>query len=288
MSTQDKSKTKPKKKMTLAEFMQNPSGIGSSAFYRRDLIVQNLKSRYQDLINKVKTRNEISHRIFEIDEKNILFLIKIPSEKYDIVYDVVFLFTLVDEKMAGNLLTAYDISFFSNNPAFTFNYAYVLKKKDMLIKFLFPKINKKALTLPPSVRNPSMILGFEKSLYFAGLYMINNKLYRKDTIDSNKETFDLKKFLNIVSSDDEILVKYIKLKKKITADAEKLRKEKKREKLLVDNKRSNVEKRERIKKIREEGAAKLNRKVDRRKKKISKIRAKKTLRSTIKYSKKKK
>jgi len=272
--------------MTLAEFIQNPSGLGSAMFYRRDLIIKNFKEKFKKLY--LKKKKDFTFKIYELpNEKDYIYHITIPSEKYTLKYDICFEFILKNPDEPGSLLNSYNVKFFSNSPGFTFTYAYVLNKKGMLIEILKSKINDKALNIPPVVRNPEMVLGFEKSAYIASLYLVDQSLYKKATIELNKEVFDPKKLLGSIPSDIEKLREYSiskrKIKEKESGDIKKRRSRSKDNDL--DTKKTATEKRLKTQKLGQEKADKLKRKVDRRIKKVAKVRSTKVSRSKIKYSK---
>ena len=65
------------KHITMKNFLQNPTGAYSAGFARRDLIIQGMKFRYQELIKK----NGNPQMIVWEENDNVYFYLKIPSEK---------------------------------------------------------------------------------------------------------------------------------------------------------------------------------------------------------------
>ena len=96
----------------------------------------------------------------------------------------------------------------------------------MLIDILAIKCNKKALTQEPQVRNPIESLGFEKSCYFAALYLREQRLLFKSVIEQNLSIWDEKKFLASIKTDEQKLAEYNKAKKKKTENKRKEKKKK--------------------------------------------------------------
>lgn len=210
--------------MTLKQFLQNPTGPNSAGLARRDIIRNNLEERYSKLLNNHK---KIEFRLYR-HKGEYLFHFKIPSEEYydvGVYYDVVLQFIPIEETKGSSTILSYDMKMFSNSPNFTFTYAYVVYNSNLMINSLASKFNNKALTQPPSVRNPVETLGFEKSCYFAALYITNHDLHKISNIDANLSPFNSKTFLDNISSDEKILMMYNKAKK---IKAEKRREEKKK------------------------------------------------------------
>jgi len=218
----------------------------------------------------MKMRIPFKHEIIK-DGNNYLFHILVPSEKYKLMYDVYIYFILKSSEKTSNLLTDYDIQIYSNSPAFTFNYAYVANQKDLLYPPLKNKISSIALSQPPSIRNPSMLLGFEKSLYFASLYIIEKKLHLQKNADGDLSKIDITKISSKTTSDEEILIKYKKLN---VVQAKKAKDDRYKKMVRYVKKRT----RQQIDKAVREKAGILQRKIKRKTKRNKKIRAKKHLR----------
>lgn len=157
--------------MTFQQFLQNPTGPYSSFFGKRENIKTDLETRFGKLLGSAKNK-AFDCKLYK-EKNNYYFHIKVPSEQFSsIIYDVVI--ELVPKSTAvlteGTLLN-YHLMFFSNSPSFVYTYAYISKKDKLLIPFLEGKLNEAALTKAPSVKNPIEIYGFEKSIYFALLYI---------------------------------------------------------------------------------------------------------------------
>ena len=212
--------------VTIQQFLQNPTGKYSAYFSRRDRIKADLEERFAEILKNNK--GKLDFNVYKIKD-NYLFHFKMPSEdpEMDIFYDVCIEFVPVDEQSKNDIrLNNYNIRLFSNSPNFTFTYTYVLYNSDMLIDMLAVKCNKKALTQEPQVRNPIESLGFEKSCYFAALYLREKRLLFKSVIEQNLSIWDEKKFLASIKTDEQKLAEYNKAKKKKTENKRKEKKKK--------------------------------------------------------------
>jgi hypothetical protein len=189
--------------MTINQFLQNPVGKGSASGARRDVIIENLQKRYSKLYKESK-------KLFRLSViksgPNYFFVFKIPSEtyyKYKFTYDVVIEFIPQGSSGLDLTLNRYAIKVFSNNPNFLFTYAYVYNQDDIIIDFLKDKVSKKALTDPPDKRNPNQSYGFEKSVYFALLYIMDKKLYTKAFLKTQETSLELV-HENVLSCDEKL------------------------------------------------------------------------------------
>ncbi|UAJ17014.1 hypothetical protein UFVDC4_00087 [Staphylococcus phage vB_SauM-UFV_DC4] len=160
---------------TASQFLKNPTGKGSATVARRDRIILDMRTRFSYLYKK--NRKSFKLKIFLYQDK-YYFYFQIPSEDYfkeNLSYDVIIEFRPPNERAAkAKDLNNYLIRFISNSPNFMFTYGYLYNKDDLLISWLSYKLGPKALNQPPEVRNPRLEYGFEKSVYFALLYLETN------------------------------------------------------------------------------------------------------------------
>lgn len=211
--------------ITLDQFLTNPTGKGSSMMARRDKIKDDLSNRYYKMLKE--NGGKLNYRVY-IDDNEYIFYFKIPSETFkDLYYDVVLEFVCHEKKFSKfSTINDYSINFFSNSPHMTFTYTYVLNENGLLVSFLRNiKYSKYALTHRPKVTNPIEIFGFEKSCYYACMYIDQLKLWNKSTIEKNatkitrSTRMDL---INVIKSQEQKSAEYDMLKKK---EADKKRKE---------------------------------------------------------------
>ena len=119
----------------------------------------------------------------------------------------------------GKSLSKYDVKFYSNDPSFVFTFAHAMKKNDMFIKDLEPRMAKKALKEVGKEKNPKDEVGYVKSIFFAYLLMKNYGLFAKVQFESYAKPYNKKELLNTVTQAEE------KIQARIDA-GEDLRKEK--------------------------------------------------------------
>lgn len=157
-------------------YLANPVGKGSANVARRSFIRRDLETRY--LLMTKQSGKLFSIQNAYVDKAgNYILHLRVPSEYYykeGLMYDVVLQYLTNSRRKVDETLASYDIRMYSNSPAFMFTYAYVYNQDDNLVPFLKNKLSSKALTQAPVVRNPNQSYGYEKSVYFAILYVRDN------------------------------------------------------------------------------------------------------------------
>ena len=156
-------------KISLRQYMENPTGKGTAFVAKRALIRQGMT---QTFIYLLRNYRKAFYAIpYILDNGNLLYHVKVPSEEYKdnhISYDVFFELEKNDLRRRAQQ----DIKMFSNCPSFIFSYCYVYNTKGLIIDRLKSHLPSEALTQPPKVRNPEMQMGFEKSTWIAACYLI--------------------------------------------------------------------------------------------------------------------
>jgi hypothetical protein len=211
--------------ITLNDFLLNPAGRKTSYGAKRENIINDLKRRYDEILKK--TNGVLKYDVYS-DHGKFDFVFRIPSETFDnLLYDVVLEFNPQNKADAdSSSLIDYTMTFFSNSPHMTFTYTYVLNKENLIVDFVKKyKCSKVALTQKPRVTNPVEQFGFEKTCYFAALYIKNKKLYEKSNLKNaiipDKNT--TVQVLNTISTQDAKFLQYNTLKQE---EADKKKKEK--------------------------------------------------------------
>jgi len=196
---------------TMGQLLQNPTGKGSSNMASRARIIETLEHKYYMLLRK---NNSFDYKVYS-EEENYIFVFKIPSESNsELFYDVVIeLKPLTDDAKNGRNVTDYNISVFSNSPHFTFTYTYVMNDNGLLVDWCKSKCHDMALTVKPNTKNPVEQYGFEKSIYYACLFIRENKLYSKATLKKIASKFHKAKVLKDIASDTAKKKEYDSLKK---------------------------------------------------------------------------
>lgn len=159
--------------ITMNDFLSNPTGKSSSSFARRDLVIADLGRRFNELSSKYL----ITTNMYICKDKTYAH-IRIPSEVFGdkLWYDVVLEFTKDEESDDKMTINHQAMRMFSNSMNFNYTYAYVYNLDDNLVPFLKSKLLRQSLTSAPSIRNPQMTYGFEKTVYFALLHIKHAKL----------------------------------------------------------------------------------------------------------------
>lgn len=207
--------------MKLDEFLKNPLGKGA-IMPGRDLMVDNLNYRLQSLMK----RKELKINIYTSGNDVFYhFLIPTESDYKENDYDVIIKFKPVEKSnMIDKSYKQYGIEFFSNCPSFTYGYAYVANLNGYLINEFADKYEDKVLKYPPVSRNPGLVFGYEKSIYFACKYLSDNKhILIKSYVESNSKPLS-KQILKEI--------RHMNLIEEQIKREEKKKKEKKNEKLV--------------------------------------------------------
>lgn len=253
--------------MKLHDYIKNPAGKGA-IIPGRDMIITNWDYRLQVL----QKEKDIELNIYTTKNDAYYHLI-IPTEnkERDNTYDVVIKFKQTkDTEKTDTSYRQYEVEFFSNCPSFTYGYAYVANLNGYLIKDLVNKYEEPILKYPPVSKNPGMIFGYEKSIYFSCKYLLDNssylmKAYAKSNGKSlTKEFYKLIRHMNVIEEE--------------YAKADKVMREKRRKDKLKVDKKTKKRKDEYITKVTTDNQGVRN---------VKKIKAKKPNGSVIKPIKKK-
>ena len=192
--------------MTFQEYISNPTGIGTAVMSYRKMY----EDLYQNKWSLILTREngKIDYSLWRDKDNACYCYIKVPSEVVpDFYYDVV-----VKMKVNKNSMNLSDseVQFFSNDPNFSYVFAYAFKKHNMTIPELEFKMSKDALTKKPVQKNPQLIINYVKSLYFAYIVMRNKGLFQRARY-MDAPQFDKKKFEKLIqNTDDKIYDRQIK------------------------------------------------------------------------------
>ena len=151
--------------MTLAQYLSNPMGKGSSVLGNQETI----KAQYAKEIEDLTSHGQTWVAIYRVGNKSIVFHYRLPSKsgsKYDpkLHYDVLF---QIDQKELKEKNSPMECEFlvFSNCPSFVYTYANALYRKKQLIPYLTSLYDPATRRNAATVKNPYDILGYERSLY---------------------------------------------------------------------------------------------------------------------------
>jgi len=233
-------KVPPKKNddfMTLQQFVQNPTGKYSAYFARRDRTIADLEARYLKLLRDNKPN--IKYYIYK-NKNDYIFHFRIPSEEFgnELYYDTCLHFQpMTEEANNDRKLSNYYLKFFSNSPNFLFTYTYVLNESKMLTDLLLEKCSKTALRERPRIRNPIESFGFEKSCYFAALFIKENGLNDKNIINNILSKWNKKDFISNIKNQESKLLEHRKVKNKKSLEKKEEKKKAKAKKVTIKKKK---------------------------------------------------
>jgi len=161
----------------------DPFGRGVAVYYKK-LILDSFEARYNNIKHKIKYGINVTKDVFTLHYK-------VPSENQlspDFYYDVIFEFSTDNpEYIKYDSLTYYDVRVYSTSPSFVFRFCYVWNKTNSLVQWALKKCIRDALIKPPLTTNPQMILGFEKSLWYAAKHMQKSGLLNKSHLAKQKQ-----------------------------------------------------------------------------------------------------
>lgn len=204
--------------MNIKEFLNNPTGKGS-VIPGKGAILDDLDRRYKSLL----TRGDFEVKVYK-NKNNIYYhiIIKTEDTERENDYDIVLEFIPNKQNKNDSTVKNFDIKFFSNCPSFVYTYAYVANLNKLLITSLSNKYDKKILKYPPVSRNPHLMMGYEKSIYFACKFLMENNMLINAYIDSHID----KNFSNLnksIRKDNVILeeIQRAKAKKKVKKEDDK-------------------------------------------------------------------
>lgn len=154
--------------MTINEYLQNPYGKGS-AISGVTQQKEDMQRQFQQLASRFackiyKYRNEA------------IFHVVIPSrDRPKVSYDVVFETKLNDMTSSEINVNDVDIKVFSNCPSFIFTFAHAFRSRGLIIPWLDNKYRVEVKKKEAASKNEYGIIGMERSLYLACLYLTKTR-----------------------------------------------------------------------------------------------------------------
>ena len=209
--------------MDIKQYLDNPMGKGA-IIQGKQLILDDLNKRYE----KLKSNNEFKCEIYK-DGNTFIFHVKVPSEsERDNDYDVVIELSpesksILDKTLLSDeSLLRYNMRVFSNCPSFIFTYAYAYNEHELFIDYLQKRLDDLVFKSAPTTKNPMNMVNFEKSIYFACKYLVEEKDMKKNSIKSFAQRFKKKDFIASIRTQAEIMqeIKRAKLALKDEKDKE--------------------------------------------------------------------
>jgi hypothetical protein len=215
--------------MTLGEYLTNPYGTGvgvAPTSLIKDTVTSDLNKYYP----------HIPFTLYKTRDKHLIFHCKLPSRtKEAISYDVVIELDASNEEMAHKGIAKLPMRVFSNSPSFYYTYAKVFDEKELLCPWLKKKYERQITRKEPKQRNPSRIVGYERTVYTC-IFYIHQKMQGRSNlfIMQKASTIGYKELANQVRTQDEMEALYEKAPytKAIREQKEKAAKEKAEKELL--------------------------------------------------------
>ena len=154
--------------MIYCDYLANPYGRGAGVAPTamiKDVVERSLEEDYPDRINVTPVKTE---------DRQLIFMCQLPSRtKKGIYYDVVIQLdlTAVDDNVRIGI-NRVPFKVFSNSPSFYYTYAKVFEDKSLFCDWLKRKYERKILRKAPVTRNPSFIVGYERTVYTCMYYIL--------------------------------------------------------------------------------------------------------------------
>jgi len=167
-------------KITFDNWIKNPTGARPMMVQQREMAKQIYTDKYNKMM--LASAGAMNYTLWK-SQKGDRFIIffTIPSESTEkVFYDVAVEFYTRDTiETQKNNLNGYYVKFYSNDPNFTFTFAYVYNKEGLIIEELKKKLSAQSITDRPKITNPNKVVGWVKVFYFAYLYMKDHGLFNK-------------------------------------------------------------------------------------------------------------
>lgn len=200
----------------LQDYINNPYGKGNATVS----IISNIKKMYKEKLQNIESK--ITYKWYNYKNKSLICVLTIPSESLEMIrYDVVFEFD-IDEIQNQSSILELPTKVFSNSPSFSYTYANVFLKNDILCEWLKNKYNKNIKNKESTVRNSMHIVGIEKTIYMGSLFLESFRKYSISNLLSSAELVSsYNKISNTILHQDDVESKYRTLKKQLSEQKKK-------------------------------------------------------------------
>lgn len=152
--------------VTLHDLMQNPAGRNTRHVGARYMIRDAITAKFREALSVPHRRRRFGAAVYRHGEAYLVW-VKVPSEKYDVVFDVVFRLTFKDGTRA---VTASSVQLYCNSPGWVFTVGYVAATRGLLIPG-WERALGRAATEAPSTTNAKLDYGHDKVTFQAMLFM---------------------------------------------------------------------------------------------------------------------
>lgn len=215
--------------LNFGDYLANPYGKGTGVV-PSNVIRSNVENETATMYPA-----PIRFKAYRVPHQHLVLHCRLPSRtKKDIFYDIVMDFDLAPGFETRRSIAKYDCTVFSNSPSFYYTYAKVFQEKGVLCPWLRKKYERRIMKKSPEKRNPSNIIGYERTLY-TGMWVTMQQTRGRTARDlyDNAQEMSYKELAKLVQSQDEIETAYEKAP--YTAREQARRNEIEQRKLLRQN-----------------------------------------------------
>jgi hypothetical protein len=152
--------------ITLRNLIINPPGKATRQVGARYMIREALLAKFHESIKNPEKRKKYNVKVYKEDYGYLLW-IKVPSEKYDLIYDCIFELTF--DEGVKSIMNA-TVKLYCNSPGWFMVVGYVANKIGILATGWEDALGR-ALTDRPVVTNPHEEYGFDKTTFRAIFYL---------------------------------------------------------------------------------------------------------------------
>lgn len=151
--------------MTVRDLINNPPGPNSRQVAARYTIRDALRAKFAAAMQDPVRRRKFGVRVSRRGEGYVVW-VKVPSEKYDLTYDVILQLSFPEGARA---VASADVKVYCNSPSWVYVQGYVFNKNGFLADGWAHALGR-AATEPPDTLNASQDIGFDKVVHQGVLF----------------------------------------------------------------------------------------------------------------------
>ncbi len=162
--------------MTVKQLMDLPLDPYERSVMSKEKIKTKLFSDYMNNIQQFIRLVELKENI---PEKTLYVRMIVPSEIFGdkLMYDVCFLFHNVNTDLKSINPHDTTVQLYANAPAFMFTFAHIFYKNNLIDPSLKRYVSEIAIKVPPNKTNPKGLFGYDKSVFYALIYLTKNGFF---------------------------------------------------------------------------------------------------------------
>ena len=153
--------------VTLRDLVTNPPGKNTHHVGARYMIRDAITAKYRESMSDPNQRKKYGMAVSRNGNDVFTVWVRVPSEKYDVVYDVIMRLSF-DEGVRA--VANANVQLYCNSPGWVFPVGYVAATKGLLIPGWEQALGRAATERPASI-NANLDYGFDKTTYRAFLYI---------------------------------------------------------------------------------------------------------------------